>query len=62
MEDAMCYDRKSFFTDEQKAKSAPSKEQQAKRNETVGTLLRDANESAREAPADAPAKEAAPAK
>jgi cytochrome oxidase assembly protein ShyY1 len=62
MEDAMCHDRRSFVSDEQKAKTTPLKEQQDKRSETVGGLLREANEGAQKRPAERPARESVPAK
>jgi hypothetical protein len=58
----MCHDRRSFIRDEQKAKAAPSKEEQTKRSETVGGILREANEGARERPVATPAKEIVGAK
>jgi hypothetical protein len=57
----MCHDRRSFLSDE-KAKAAPSKEQQAKQSETVGNILREANEGAQKSPAESPAKETIGAK
>ena len=57
----MCHDRRSFLSDE-KAKAAPSKEQQTKQSETVGNILREAKEGAQKSPAETPAKETIGAK
>jgi hypothetical protein len=55
----MCYERKSFVSDESKTvKTDQSKEQESKRAEVVGNLLRDADKDAQKSPA----KEIAPAK
>jgi cytochrome oxidase assembly protein ShyY1 len=57
----MCHDRRSFLSDE-KAKAAPSKEQQTKQSETIGNMLREAKEGAQKSPAETPAKETIGAK
>lgn len=60
----MCYDRRSFASESRKAADMEqAKRKETKRTETVETLLRDAREGAtKESPAQAPAREAAPAK
>ncbi|MCB5176159.1 hypothetical protein [Microvirga lenta] len=59
----MCYDRRSFASESRKAAGTDqSKQMQTKRTETVDALLRDAKEAPKPSPAEAPAKEAAPAK
>ncbi len=58
----MCYDRKSFASQDKVAESEKAREMQTKRTERVDALLRDAGKAKPEmSPAEAP-KEAAPAK
>jgi len=58
----MCYERKSFASQDKSAETDKAREMQTRRTETVDTLLRDAGKAKPEpTPAEAP-KEAAPAK
>jgi hypothetical protein len=60
----MCYERKSFASQDRKAaETDQAKRMATRRTETVDALLRDAGTVKREtSPAEIPAKEAAPAK
>jgi hypothetical protein len=58
----MCYDRRSYY-EHKKTVASQSKEQFDKRNELVGTLLKDAEKAGEKAKTEAaPAKEPMPAK
>jgi len=59
----MCYEKKSSASQDKKTAMDRTGQEQARRTETVDALLRDARkEEAKPSPAEAPAREAAPAK
>lgn len=59
----MCYYRASSLSDDKaKAEADRQKEASAKRTETVGNLLHEADKAAKVAPEAVPAKESVPAK
>jgi hypothetical protein len=63
-EGTMCYDRKSFASESRRTADAEqARQKETQRTQTVDALLRDAKQDMpKERPAEAPAKEAAPAK
>jgi hypothetical protein len=62
-EGTMCYDRKSFASESRRTADAEQAKKETQRTQTVDALLRDAKQDMpKESPAEAPAKEAAPAK
>ena len=62
MEDTVCYERKSFYEIRKTVATEPKK-QDAKRNEVVSNLMKDAQTAGQKANSDAPSsKEPVPAK
>ena len=64
MEETMCYERRSYGSDERRKAGAttPSKERESKRDEVVSNLMRDAEKAGEKTEAGAPSKEYIPAK